>query len=63
MNIEYTIAKLLEALEMILFNTRIQFDGNIFQEMLGLSLGGWYCRFILLMAWVLIYELNSQNWC
>ena len=37
---EYTIDKLLEALELILFNTYIQFNGSIFKQILGIHMGG-----------------------
>ena len=37
---EYTIDKLLEALELILFNTYIQYNGSIFKQILGIHMGG-----------------------
>ena len=37
---EYTIDKLLEALEIILFNTYIQFYGTVFKQILGIPMGG-----------------------
>ena len=37
---EYTIYKLLEALELILFNTYIQFNGSIFTQIIGIPMGG-----------------------
>ena len=37
---EYTIDKLLEALELILFNTYIQFNGGIFKQILGIPMDG-----------------------
>ena len=37
---EYTINKLLEALELILFNTYIQFNGSIFKQILAIPMGG-----------------------
>ena len=35
-----SIEKLLEALEILLFNTYIQFDGSIFKQILGIPMGG-----------------------
>ena len=37
---ECTIDKLLEALEIILFNTYIQFNGTVFKQILGIPMGG-----------------------
>ena len=36
---EYTIDKLLEALELILFNTHFQFNASIFKQILGIPMG------------------------
>ena len=51
---EYTIDKLLEALELILFNTYIQFNGSIFKQILGIPMGG--------NAWPFIADLYL-SWC
>ena len=50
---EYTIDKLLEALELILFNTYIQFNGSIFKQILGIPMGGNVSPFIadLYLSW------------
>ena len=50
---EYTIDKLLEALEIILFNTHIQFNGNVFKQILGIPMGGNASPFIanLYLSW------------
>ena len=50
---EYTIDKLLEALELILFNTYIQFNGSIFKQILGIPMGGNASPFIadLYLSW------------
>ena len=50
---EYTIDKLLEALELILFNTYIQFNGNIFKQIHGIPMGGNASPFIadLFLSW------------
>ena len=50
---EYTIDKLLEALETILFNTYIQFNGSIFKQILGIPMGGNASPFIadLYLSW------------
>ena len=37
---EYTIDTLLEALDLLLFNTYIQFNGSIFKQILGIPMGG-----------------------
>ena len=49
----YTIDKLLEALELILFNTYIQFNGSIFKQILGIPMGGNASSFIadLYLSW------------
>ena len=44
--VEYTIDELLEALELILFNTYIQFNGSIFKQILGIPMGGIASPFI-----------------
>ena len=44
---EYTIDKLLEALEIILLNTYIQFNGCIFKQIPGIPMGGNASLFIL----------------
>ena len=51
---EYTIDKLPEALELILFNTFIQFNGSIFKQILGIPMGGNASPFIA--------DLNL-SWC
>ena len=50
---EYTIDQLLEALEIILFNTYIQFNGCIFKQILGIPMGGNASPFIadLYLSW------------
>ena len=50
---EYTIDELLEALEIILFNTYIQFNGCIFKQILGIPMGGNTSPFIanLYLLW------------
>ena len=50
---EYTRDKLLEALELILFNTNIQFNGSIFKQMLRIPMGGNASPFIadLYLSW------------
>ena len=50
---EYTIDKLLGALELILFNTYIQFNGSIFKQILGIPMGGNASPFIadLYLSW------------
>ena len=50
---EYTIDELLEALELILFNTYIQFNGSIFKQILGIPMGGNASPFIadLYLSW------------
>ena len=50
---QYTIDKLLEALELILFNTYIQFNGSIFKQILGIPMGGNASPFIadLYLSW------------
>ena len=50
---EYTIDKLLEALEIILFNTYIQFNGTVFKQVLGIPMGGNASPFIadLYLSW------------
>ena len=50
---EYTNDKLLEALELILFNTYIQFNGSIFKQILGIPMGGNASPFIadLCLSW------------
>ena len=50
---EYTIDKLLEALELSLFNTYIQFNGSIFKQILGIPMGGNASPFIadLYLSW------------
>ena len=50
---EYTIDKLLEALEIILFNTYIQFNGTVFKQILGIPMGGNASPFIadLYLSW------------
>ena len=53
---EYTLDKLLEALELILFNTYIRSNGRIFKEIRGIPMGGnaspfiadlylWWCEY------------------
>ena len=37
---EYKIDEFLEALELILFNTYIQFNGSISKQILGIPMGG-----------------------
>ena len=51
--VKYTIDKLLEALELILFNTYIQFYGSIFKQILGIPMGGNASLFIadLYLSW------------
>ena len=53
LDIEYTIDELLEALEIILFNTYIQFNGCIFEQILGIPMGGNASHFIadLYLSW------------
>ena len=50
---EYTINKLVEALELILFNTNIQFNESIFKQILGIPMGGNASPFIadLYLSW------------
>ena len=50
---EYTFDKLLEALEIILFNTHIQVNGSIFKQILGITMGGNASPFIdhLYLSW------------
>ena len=50
---EYTIEELLEALEIILFNTYIQFNRCIFKQILGIPMGGNASPFIadLYLSW------------
>ena len=50
---DYTINKLLEALELISFNTYIQFNGSIFKQILGIPMGGNASPFIaeLYLSW------------
>ena len=50
---EYTIDELLEALEIILFNIYIQFNGCIFKQILGIPMGGNASPFIadLYLSW------------
>ena len=50
---EYTIDKLLEALQLILFNTYIQFNGSIFKQILWIPLGSNASTFIadLYLSW------------
>ena len=50
---EYTIDKLLEALETILFNTYIQFNESILKQILGIPMGGNASPFIadLYLSW------------
>ena len=50
---EYTIDELLEALEIILFNTYIQFNECIFKQILGIPMGGNASPFItdLYLLW------------
>ena len=50
---EYKIDKLLEALELILFNTYIQFNGSISKQILGIPMGGNASPFIadLYLSW------------
>ena len=49
----YTIDKLLDALKFILYNTYIQFAGNIFKQIQGIPMGGNASPFIadLYLAW------------
>ena len=49
----YTIDKLLDALKFILYNTYIQFGGNIFKQIKGIPMGGNASPFIadLYLAW------------
>ena len=37
---EYTIDKLLEALGIMSFNNYIQFNGNVFKQIIGIPMGG-----------------------
>ena len=50
---EYTIDKLLKALEIILLNTYIQFNGTVFKQILGIPMGGNASPFIadLYLSW------------
>ena len=50
---EYTIDELLEALEIILFDTYIQFNGTVFKQILGIPMGGNASPFIadLYLSW------------
>ena len=50
---EYTLDKLLEALELILFNTYIQFNESIFKQILGIPRSGNASPFIadLYLSW------------
>ena len=50
---EYKVDKLLEALELILFNTYIQFNGSIFKQILVIPIGGNASPFItdLYFSW------------
>ena len=50
---EYTIDKLLEALEIIIFNTYTQFHGTVFEQKLGIPMGGNSSPFIgdLYLSW------------
>ena len=50
---EYTIDKLLEALEVILFNMYIQFNGNVFKQIISIIMGGSASPFIadLYLSW------------
>ena len=49
----YTIDKLLDALKYILYNTYVQFAGNIFKQIQGIPMGGNASPFIadLCLAW------------
>ena len=49
----YTIDKLLDALKFILYNTYVQFGGNIFKQIKGIPMGGNASPFIadLYLAW------------
>ena len=51
---EYAFDKLLEALELILFNTYLQFNGSIFKQILGIPMCG--------IASPIIADLNV-SWC
>ena len=62
---EYTIDKLLEALELILFNTYIQFNGSIFKQILGIPMGGSASPLLLTYTYHgvnIATWLNSQKW-
>ena len=50
---QYTIDNLLEALDIIIFNTYIQFNGIVFKQILGIPMGGNASPFIadLYLSW------------
>ena len=56
---EYTIDKLLEALELILFNAYIQFNESIFKQITGIPwvvMLHFYCWLILIMVLIFLYD-------
>ena len=62
----YTIDKLLDALKFILYNTYVQFAGNIFKQIQGIPMGGNASPFIadLCLAWdeyCFMYELSKSK--
>ena len=50
---EFTMDEFLDALEIISFNTYIQFNGNVFKQILGIPMGGIQSPFIadLYLSW------------
>ena len=49
----YTVDMLIDALEFVLYNTYVQFGGNLFKQILGIPMGGNASPFIadLYLAW------------
>ena len=56
---EYTIDKLLEALELILFNAYIQFNESIFKQITGIPMG---CNASLLLLTYTYHGVNIPIW-
>ena len=52
------IDELLEALEIILFNTYIQFNGCIFKQILGIPMGGNANNFMMMMKRFYCHEVT-----
>ena len=60
---EHTFQELLEALEMILFNSYIRFKGYIVQQILGIPMGGNASPFIadLYLSWCEYCYMTKMN--